>query len=76
MLAKQANIEKMEEQIKKIEENSEKEINNCKEEKQLNEIRVKYLGKKGELTTVLREMGRLTPEEKPVIRKISKSNKR
>ena len=33
----------------------------------LEQIRVKYLGKKGELTSVLRGMGSLTPEERPVI---------
>ena len=31
----------------------------------LSEIRVKYLGKKGELTAVLRSMGPLSPEERP-----------
>ncbi|HHY82393.1 MAG TPA: phenylalanine--tRNA ligase subunit alpha [Clostridiales bacterium] len=34
---------------------------------QLEEFRVKTLGKKGELTLVLREMGKLPPEERPVI---------
>ena len=33
----------------------------------LSEIRVKYLGKKGELTAVLRSMGSLSPEERPAI---------
>ena len=33
----------------------------------LEALRVKYLGKKGELTAVLRGMGQLTPEERPVI---------
>ena len=33
----------------------------------LEEIRIKYLGKKGELTQVLRGMGKLSPEERPVI---------
>ena len=33
----------------------------------LEQIRIKYLGKKGELTAVLRGMGQLTPEERPVI---------
>lgn len=33
----------------------------------LEELRIKYLGKKGELTQVLRGMGKLTPEERPVI---------
>ena len=30
-------------------------------------LRIKYLGKKGELTAVLRGMGNLSPEERPVI---------
>lgn len=33
----------------------------------LEEIRIKYLGKKGDLTQVLRGMGKLSPEERPVI---------
>ncbi|MDD5937902.1 MAG: phenylalanine--tRNA ligase subunit alpha [Clostridiales bacterium] len=33
----------------------------------LDALRVKYLGKKGELTAVLKQMGRLSPEERPVI---------
>ncbi|MBR6267893.1 MAG: phenylalanine--tRNA ligase subunit alpha [Selenomonadaceae bacterium] len=36
----------------------------------LNEIRVKYLGKKGELTGILRGMGKLSPEERPKAGKI------
>ena len=31
------------------------------------QIKIKYLGKKGELTAVLRGMGGLTPEERPII---------
>jgi len=34
---------------------------------QLDELRVQYLGKKGALTAVLKQMGRLSPEERPVI---------
>ncbi len=33
----------------------------------IEEIRIKYLGKKGELTAVLRGMGQLSPEERPII---------
>ena len=33
----------------------------------LEEIRVKYLGKKGELTAVLKMMGKLTAEERPIM---------
>ena len=33
----------------------------------LEELRVKWLGKKGELTAVLKMMGKLTPEERPIM---------
>ena len=33
----------------------------------LDELRVQYLGKKGELTAVLKMMGKLTAEERPVM---------
>ena len=33
----------------------------------IEQIRVRYLGKKGELTAVLRGMGQLSPEERPVV---------
>lgn len=35
------------------------------DEAQIEEIRVKYLGKKGELTAILKQMGGLSPEERP-----------
>ncbi len=57
----------MKEKIEKIRENSIKEISSCKNEKELNELKVKYLGKKGELTVVLRGMGQLSQEERPII---------
>lgn len=34
---------------------------------ELEKLRIKYLGKKGELTLVLREMGKLSSEERPII---------
>ncbi|WP_025690595.1 phenylalanine--tRNA ligase subunit alpha [Paenibacillus zanthoxyli] len=37
----------------------------------LNDLRVRYLGKKGELTEVLRGMGSLTAEERPVIGQVA-----
>ena len=57
----------MKEQIEQIKKASEEEISKAQNLKELGEIRVKYLGKKGELTTVLRGMGALSPEERPVI---------
>lgn len=59
--------EKMKEQIKSIKECSISEIEKANDLKSLNEIRVKYLGKKGELTSVLRGMGSLSTDETPII---------
>ncbi len=39
----------------------------AKDEKQIDEIRIKYLGKKGELTAILKQMGGLSPEERPIM---------
>ena len=33
----------------------------------LEQLRVKYLGKKGEITAILKQMGGLSAEERPVI---------
>ncbi len=37
----------------------------------LEELRVKILGKKGDLTAILKQMGKLTPEERPVMGQIA-----
>ena len=60
-------IKKMKEQIAQIKEKSVKEIKESQNLKELNEVKVKYLGKKGELTAILRGMKDLTPEERPVV---------
>ena len=57
----------MKEQIEQIKVNALKEIEQAKDLKELNEVNVKYLGKKGELTAVLRGMGALSAEERPVV---------
>lgn len=57
----------MKEQIEAIRQNALKEMTEVKDAKELNDIRVKYLGKKGELTAVLRGMGTLSAEERPII---------
>lgn len=38
---------------------------------ELNELRIKFLGKKGELTQILRGMSELSPEERPAIGKLA-----
>ncbi len=38
---------------------------------ELDALRVQYLGKKGELTAVLKQMGKLSPEERPVMGQVA-----
>ncbi len=55
----------MKEKLLAIKEAALKQLN--EENPNIEEIRVKYLGKKGELTAVLRSMGSLSAEERPVV---------
>lgn len=57
----------MREKLEKIKNESVYELDSVESMQQLEEIRVKYLGKKGELTLLLRGMGQLSPEERPII---------
>ncbi len=57
----------MKEQIESIKEKALQRISEANDMQTLNEVRVEFLGKKGELTAVLRGMGALSPEERPVI---------
>lgn len=61
----------MEIKLRKLLENAKKEIDSSDSMDILEKTRVKYLGKKGELTEVLRGMGGLSPEERPVIGKVA-----
>lgn len=60
----------MQEKLNSIKENAFSELTNADNSTKLEEIRVKYLGKKGELTTILRSMGGLSKEERPVVGKL------
>lgn len=57
----------MKEQIEKMKELAKEEIVKAEDLQSLDMVRVKYLGKKGELTALLRGMGALSPEERPVV---------
>lgn len=60
----------MQEKLLAIKETAFNEISASENSAALEEIRVKYLGKKGELTTILRGMGSLSPEERPIVGKL------
>lgn len=54
-------------QLKKIREAAENELLSAKNKKNIEDIRIKYLGKKGELTNILKQMGKLSEQERPII---------
>lgn len=55
------------EKLQEIREEAEKRIQSSEGLEQLNEVRVAYLGKKGQLTAVLKGMKEVAPEERPVV---------
>lgn len=57
----------LKEALEKIDELAKAELSKCEDSKVLEELRVKFLGKKGELTAILKQMGGLSAEERPVI---------
>jgi phenylalanine--tRNA ligase, alpha subunit len=57
----------MREQLQKIKLTAQQELSECSDLKELEQLRIKFLGKKGELTSVLRTMGSLSADERPQI---------
>lgn len=61
----------MKEKLEQILEVAKEEISQSSSLKGLEDLRIKYLGKKGELTTILKGMKDLSKEERPVIGKVA-----
>jgi len=61
----------MKEKLEQILEVAKEEIGQSASLKNLEDLRIKYLGKKGELTSILKGMKDLTNEERPVIGKVA-----
>lgn len=61
----------MKQQLENIKAEAIEEIRKAKDSLKLDEARVKFLGKKGALTGILRSMGGLSPEERPIIGKLA-----
>ena len=58
-------------QLEQIKESALRELAQCGDLKALEALRVGYLGKKGQLTAILKQMGRLSAEERPVVGQIA-----
>ena len=60
----------MQEKLNSIKETALTEIASVTTTEAVQELKVKFLGKKGELTTILKSMGGLSKEERPVVGKM------
>ncbi|MET3686718.1 phenylalanyl-tRNA synthetase alpha chain [Priestia megaterium] len=57
----------MKERLQELQQEAIAKVEAASALKELNDVRVAYLGKKGPITEVLRGMGKLSPEERPVM---------
>lgn len=57
----------MKEKLQKIKEEATRQIQASQELSKLNEVRVAFLGKKGELTAVLKSMKDVLPQDRPAV---------
>ncbi len=63
----------MKEQLERIQSQAIAALNEAQTPAALEELRVRLLGKKGELTAVLKQMGQLSAEERPVMGQLANS---
>jgi phenylalanyl-tRNA synthetase alpha chain len=61
----------LKEELMKLKDKTVEVLSKSDTIEQLNDLKVKVLGKKGELTNILRGMAKLTPEDRPVIGKLA-----
>ncbi len=61
----------MKEQLENILKLVMENLKLAKSQKEIDNLRVKYLGKKGKLTSILKQMGKLSAEERPKIGKFA-----
>ena len=57
----------MKEKLELLKSEALSAVANATDEKAIDEVRVKYLGKKGELTAILKGLGSLTPDERKAV---------
>ena len=61
----------MKDKLEDIKKEALEKLNQVKKQDELDGIRVEFLGKKGRLTSILRSMGSLSKEERPIVGKLA-----
>ena len=57
----------MKHQLEEIRSRAKEALKNANIPQDIEDVRVKFLGKKGEITAILKQMGKLSAEERPAI---------
>ena len=60
----------MNKEIEKIKHEGITAINNAKSSKEIEDLRISFLGKKGKVTEIIKSLGNLSNEEKPLVGKV------
>lgn len=61
----------LKEQLYQIRDDAKKELAAVSSTEEIEALRIKFLGKKGALTAILKQMGSLSPEERPVVGQVA-----
>lgn len=61
----------MKDELKSIRDEALEELKTVESLDELEQLRVKYFGRKGKLTSLLKGMGKLPPEERPIVGKLA-----
>ena len=61
----------MQEQLKQIKTEALAELQAVTDARELESLRIKYFGRKGQITAVMRGMGKLSESERPVVGKLA-----
>lgn len=65
----------MKEELSKLKKKALEALNEANNLKEVERLRVRFLGKKGELTKILRGMANVSPDERPIIGKLANETK-
>ena len=57
----------MREQLLELKSRALDQLKASQSSEEVNELKLKFMGKKGELTQILKSMGKLSPQERPVM---------
>jgi len=69
--ADQSDVHALQEQILELEKRALDELNSVRDLSRLEDLRIAYLGKKGLLTSIMKQLGNLVPEERPIVGRVA-----